>query len=59
MRSEKAIIQKSLDIKILSINSIQLKCEWLIKTVIVYLVIKLKWITVVILELMHDVVPNS
>ena len=59
MRSEKAIIQKSLDIKILSINSIQLKCEWLIKTVIVYLVIKLKWITVVILELTHDVVPNS
>ena len=59
MRSEKAIIQKSLDIKILSINSIQLKFEWLIKTVIVYLVIKLKWITVVILELAHDVVPDS
>ena len=28
-------------------------CEWLIKSVLVYLVSKAKWITVVILELIH------
>jgi len=43
----------------LSINGIQWNCEWLIKTVIVYLVIKLTWITVVILELIHAVLPDS
>ena len=37
----------------LSISIIQRNCEWLIKTVIVYLVIKFTWITVVILELIH------
>ena len=33
-------------------------CEWLIKTVIVYLIIKFTWITVVILELIHAGVPD-
>ena len=33
-------------------------CEWLIKTVIVYLIIKFTWITVVILELIHAVKPD-
>ena len=42
----------------LSINAIQWNCEWLIKTVIVYLVIKITWITVVILELIHAVKPD-
>ena len=37
----------------LSINVIQWNCEWLIKTVIVYLIIEFTWITVVILELIH------
>ncbi len=37
----------------LSMNDIQWNCEWLIKTVIVYLTIKLTWIPVVILELIH------
>ena len=37
----------------LSISVIQRNCEWLIKTVIVYLVIEFTWITVVILELIH------
>jgi len=43
----------------LSISIIQRNCEWLIKTVIVYLIIKFTWITVVILELIHAVVPDS
>ena len=43
----------------LSINGIQWNCEWLIKTVIVYLVIEFTWITVVILELIHAVKPDS
>lgn len=42
----------------LSINVIQWNCEWLIKTVIVYLIIKFTWITVVILELIHAVKPD-
>ena len=42
----------------LSINDIQWNCEWLIKTVIVYLVIEFTWITVVILELIHAVKPD-
>ena len=33
-------------------------CEWLIKSVIVYLIIKITWITVVILELIHAVKPD-
>ena len=33
-------------------------CEWLIKTVIVYLIIKFTWITVVILELIHAIKPD-
>ena len=37
----------------LSISVIQRNCEWLIKTVIVYLIIEFTWITVVILELIH------
>ena len=37
----------------LSISIIQRNCEWLIKTVIVYLIIEFTWITVVILELIH------
>ena len=39
----------------LSISIIQRNCEWLIKTVIVYLTISLIWIPVVILELIHAV----
>ena len=39
----------------LSINSIQWNCEWLIKTVIVYLIMHTIWITVVILELIHAI----
>ena len=42
----------------LSISIIQRNCEWLIKTVIVYSIIKSTWITVVILELIHAVKPN-
>jgi len=42
----------------LSINDIQWNCEWLIKTVIVYLVIEFTWITVVILELIHAQMPD-
>jgi len=42
----------------LSINVIQWNCEWLIKTVIVYLIIKFTWITVVILELIHAFKPD-
>jgi hypothetical protein len=42
----------------LSISIIQRNCEWLIKTVIVYLIIKLTWIPVVILELIHAVKPD-
>ena len=42
----------------LSINVIQWNCEWLIKTVIVYLIIEFTWITVVILELIHAGVPD-
>ena len=37
----------------LSISIIQRNCEWLIKTVIVYMIIEFTWITVVILELIH------
>ena len=42
----------------LSISIIQRNCEWLIKTVIVYLTIEFTWITVVILELIHAGVPD-
>ena len=42
----------------LSISIIQRNCEWLIKTVIVYLIIEFTWITVVILELIHAGVPD-
>ena len=42
----------------LSISIIQRNCEWLIKTVIVYLIIESTWITVVILELIHAGVPD-
>ena len=42
----------------LSISVIQRNCEWLIKTVIVYLIIEFTWITVVILELIHAGVPD-
>ena len=42
----------------LSISVIQRNCEWLIKTVIVYLTIEFTWITVVILELIHAGVPD-
>ena len=42
----------------LSISVIQRNCEWLIKTVIVYLIIESTWITVVILELIHAGVPD-
>ena len=42
----------------LSISFIRRNCEWLIKTVIVYLIIKFTWITVVILELIHAVMPD-
>jgi len=34
-------------------SDIQRNCEWLIKTVIVYMIIEFTWITVVILELIH------
>ena len=33
-------------------------CEWLIKTVIVYLMVIFTWITVVILELIHAYKPD-
>ncbi len=42
----------------LSISIIQRNCEWLIKTVIVYLIIKFTWIPVVILELIHAATPD-
>jgi len=42
----------------LSISIIQRNCEWLIKTVIVYLISKPTWITVVILELIHAQKPD-
>ena len=42
----------------LSISVIQRNCEWLIKTVIVYMTIKFTWITVVILELIHADSPD-
>ena len=42
----------------LSISIIQRNCEWLIKTVIVYLIIEFTWITVVILELIHAGMPD-
>ena len=42
----------------LSISIIQRNCEWLIKTVIVYLIIEFTWITVVILELIHAGLPD-
>jgi hypothetical protein len=42
----------------LSISIIQRNCEWLIKTVIVYLTIEFTWITVVILELIHAGMPD-
>ena len=42
----------------LSISVIQRNCEWLIKTVIVYLIIEFTWITVVILELIHAGMPD-
>jgi len=42
----------------LSISVIQRNCEWLIKTVIVYLIIEFTWITVVILELIHAPKPD-
>ena len=42
----------------LSISIIQRNCEWLIKTVIVYMIIEFTWITVVILELIHAGVPD-
>ena len=39
-------------------SSTRRNCEWLIKTVIVYLVVTLTWITVVILELIHATRPD-
>ena len=43
----------------LSINDfIQWNCEWLIKSVIVYLIVLTTWITVVILELIHAKRPD-
>jgi hypothetical protein len=42
----------------LSISIIQRNCEWLIKTVIVYLIIEFTWIPVVILELIHAGEPD-
>lgn len=39
-------------------NSILWNCEWLIKSVIVYLIIPTTWITVVILELIHAKKPD-
>ena len=39
-------------------SDIQRNCEWLIKTVIVYMIIEFTWITVVILELIHAGVPD-
>ena len=41
-----------------SISIIRRNCEWLIKTVIVYLIIEFTWITVVILELIHAPKPD-
>ena len=44
----------------LSINkSILWNCEWLIISVIVYLMVFATWITVVILELIHASIPDS
>jgi hypothetical protein len=37
---------------------IQENCEWLIKSVIVYLIVPTTWITVVILELIHAKKPD-
>ena len=42
----------------LSISIIQRNCEWLIKTVIVYMIIEFTWITVVILEIIHAGMPD-
>jgi len=43
----------------LSINYIiRWNCEWLIKSVIVYLIVPTTWITVVILELIHAYNPD-
>jgi hypothetical protein len=43
----------------LSINSFVLwNCEWLIKSVIIYLIVLTTWITVVILELIHAKKPD-
>jgi hypothetical protein len=42
----------------LSINVIQWNCDWLIKSVIVYLIVPTTWITVVILELIHAQKPD-
>ena len=46
-------LSQRLSLACLSISIIQRNCEWLIKTVIVYLIIEFTWITVVILELIH------
>lgn len=43
----------------LSISIIQWNCEWLIISVIVYLIVPTTWITVVILELIHAQNPDS
>ena len=37
----------------------QRNCEWLIKTVIVYSIVHITWITVVILELIHAQIPDA
>jgi len=43
----------------LSVNDFILwNCEWLIKSVIVYLIVLTTWITVVILELIHAKRPD-
>ena len=42
----------------LSISIIQRNCEWLIISVIVYLIVPTTWITVVILELIHAPTPD-
>ena len=39
-------------------NPFWVDCEWLIKSVIVYLIVPTTWITVVILELIHATSPD-
>ncbi len=41
----------------LSISIIQRNCEWLIKSVTIYMIVPTTWITVVILELIHAQSP--